>query len=155
MFEIPAGLDPALIPMAFLIGTWSGGGMGARDVPFTQRIQIAVVPDRPVLSHVSTSTAQDGAVHTELGFWRPGEGLTAVEFLAADAGGFLEVCYGSVDGYSIELGSDAVIRTPTGIDVRAVRRLYGKVDDDLAYAVDRAGEDGVWSSYASARLEPV
>ena len=152
MFEIPAGLDPALIPLAFLIGSWAGGGVGAGDVPFTQRVDIAVVPGRPVLSHVSTATAENGAVSTELGFWRPGNGLLDVEFLAADAGGFLQVCYGEVDGYRIELGSDAVIRTPTGVDVTAVRRLYGRVEGDLAYALDRAGADRNWTSYASARL---
>lgn len=154
MFEIPEGLAFELIPMSFLIGRWIGGGVGFGDVPFTQRLDIAVVPGSTTLSHVSTSTAQDGTVSTELGFWRPGEGLTDVEFLAADATGFLQVCYGEVDGYRIELGSDAVVRTPTAPDVAAVRRLYGRVEGDLAYALDRAGADGQWRSYASARLSP-
>jgi hypothetical protein len=155
MFEIPEGLDFALIPMSFLIGRWGGGGVGHGDVPFTQQIDIAVIPGRTVLSHVSTTTAEDGTVTTELGFWRPGEGVTDVEFLAVDASGFLEVCYGEVDGYRIELGSDAIIRTSTGPDVTAVRRLYGRVEGDLAYALDRAGSNGHWSSYASARLNPI
>ncbi|HVV31287.1 MAG TPA: heme-binding beta-barrel domain-containing protein [Mycobacteriales bacterium] len=154
MFEIPEGLDPALIPVAWLLGTWSGGGVGSGDVPFTQRLEIAVVPGRPVLSHVSTATGADGAVHTELGFWRPGEGLTEVEFLAADADGFLQIGYGEVDGYKVEIGSDAVLRTPTGGQVAALRTLYGRVEGDLAYARDRAGPDGTWIAHASARLRP-
>lgn len=155
MFEIPEGLEPALIPIAFLIGSWSGGGVGAGDVPFTQHLEIATVPGQPVLSHVSTVAREDGSTHTELGFWRPGEMLTDVEFLAVDAGGFLQVSYGTVDGYRIDLGSDTVVRTPTAIDVTAVRLLYGKVEGDLAYAVDRAGQDGSWATHASARLRPV
>lgn len=154
MFEIPEGLDPALVPLAFLIGRWRGGGVGAGDVPFTQLLEIAPVPGRGVLSHVSSATGEDGTTRTELGFWRPGEGITDVEFLAVDAGGFVQVSYGEVDGYRLELGSDAVLRTPTGEEVGAVRWLFGKVDGDLAYAVDRAGPDGVWMSHASARLRP-
>jgi hypothetical protein len=155
MFEIPEDLDPGLIPIAFLIGAWMGGGVGAGDVPFTQRLDIAPVPGQGVLSHVSTATGEDGRTHTELGFWRPGDALTDVEFLAVDAGGFLQVSYGAVDGYRIDLGSDAVVRTPTAVDVRAVRLLYGRVEGDLAYAIDRAGADGEWASHASARLSPV
>ena len=154
MFEIPEDLAFELIPLAFLIGRWSGGGMGHGDRPFTQRIEIAVVPGRTALSHVSTSTSDDGTVATELGFWRPGEGITDVEFLAADVSGFLQVCYGEVSGYRVELGSDAIVRTPTGPEVSAVRRLYGRVDGDLAYALDRADADGRWEPYASARLSP-
>ncbi len=154
MFEIPQDLEPALIPLAFLIGNWVGGGVGAKDVPFTQRLDIAPVPGQAVLSHVSTAKGEDGRTHTELGFWRPGEDLTDVEFLAVDAGGFLHVSYGSVDGYRIDLGSDAVVRTPTGDRVSAIRILYGRVEGDLAYATDRAGEDRGWATHASARLRP-
>lgn len=154
MFEIPEDLDPAIVPVAFLIGTWVGGGVGAGDVPFSQRLEIAQVPGKAVLSHVSSVAREDGETATELGFWRPGDGLTDVEFVAVDADGFVQVSYGTVDGYRIELGSDAVVRTSTAVDVRAVRLLYGKVDDDLAYAVDRVGESGTWASHASARLHP-
>jgi len=154
MFEIPEDLEFALIPMSFLIGSWEGGGVGAGDMPFSQRVDIAVVPGRTVLSHVSTTTSEDGTVSTELGFWRPGEGLADVEFIAVEASGLIEVAYGVVDGYRVELGSDAIVRTPTGPDVTAIRRLYGRVEGDLAYALDRARADGTWESFASARLSP-
>jgi len=154
MLQIPVDLDPSLIPLAFLIGTWSGQGVGDGDVPFTQRLEIAVVPGRPVLSHVSTASTADGSVEAELGFWRVGEGLTDVELLVVDGAGFAEVSYGAVDGHRVEVGSDAVLSTATGTKVKAIKRLYGRVEADLAYAVDRAEGDGSLAAYASARLHP-
>lgn len=154
MLQIPDELDPALIPLAFLLGSWTGSGVGVGNTPFTQRLEVAVVPGRPVLSHVSTTTRPDGTVEAELGFWRPGRDLTDAELLLVDGDGFCEVSYGSVDGSRVELGSDAVMRAASGADVRAVRRLYGRVDGDLAYAVDRAGPAGGLTAHASARLHP-
>jgi hypothetical protein len=155
MMQIPSDLDPALIPLAFLIGSWSGSGVGAGDLPFTQRLEIAVVPGHPVLSHVSTATAADGSVAAEVGFWRVGEGLTDVELLVVDGAGFAEVSYGTVSGYRVELGSDAVLRSATGVAVSAIRRLYGRLEADLAYAVDRAVGGGRLAAHASARLHPI
>lgn len=152
MLEIPADLDPALIPLAFLLGSWEGDGVAAGDISYRQRIEVAVVPGRPALSYVATASGADGYVSTELGFWRPGTGLTDVELVLAQADGHVELHYGSVDGYRLQTATDLVARTETGIVVTAVTRLYGRVDSDLAYVVERAGQGAGLAPYQSARL---
>jgi hypothetical protein len=160
MLEIPAELDPALIPLAFLIGRWEGEGLAEypsmTPVPYRERLLVDVVPDKPVLRMVSqTWSVQTGAsVAWESGFWRPGENVTDVELLVAHASGFVEVLYGTVRGLSVELGTDAILATPTGLAPGAGTRTYGRVGPDLAYAFFVATDVTPMTGHAGARLVP-
>jgi hypothetical protein len=164
MFEIPEGLDPALIPMAFLLGRWQGRGVveypTMEPVEFWNVLTIGVVPGQAVLHHTSeTWLYVDGEVapergsQWESGFWRPGENIADVELVVAHAAGIVEVCYGRVRGVSVEVGSDAIMATATGAKATATTRTYGQVDGDLAYAYYLATPDQALTGHVGARLQ--
>jgi hypothetical protein len=48
-----------------------------------------------------------------------------------------------------------VARTQTAKEVNALKRLYGKVEEDLAYAIDMAAEGQQLQAHLSARLQRV
>jgi hypothetical protein len=163
VFEIPEGLDPALIPMAFLIGTWAGRGVveypTMQPLEFWNRLTIEVVPGQAVLRHTSETYpwVDDAPAHEasqwESGFWRPGENVVDVELVVAHAAGIVEVSYGTVHGLSVELGTDAVVSTATGAKAAAVTRTYGQVDGDLAYAYYLATPAVALTGHVGARLQ--
>ncbi len=161
MFEIPEGLDLALVPMAFLIGEWAGVGvveyptMVTRD--YRHYLTIEVVPGKAVLRHTSETWFVAGGTTSqwESGFWRPGDAVTDVELLVAHAGGIVEVLYGTVRGLSVELGTDAVMSTQTGARASASTRSYGQVEGDLAYAIHLATPGVPMTGHAGARLVKV
>jgi len=161
MFEIPADLDPALVPMAFLVGTWQGQGvvefptMAPRE--YRNRLTIEVLPGQAVLRHTSeTWFVDDGATSQwESGFWRPGENIADVELVVAHAIGVVEIHYGQVRGVSVELATDAVASTGTGLKAAASTRTYGLVEGDLAYAFYLATPDTPMTGHCGARLQKV
>jgi hypothetical protein len=55
----------------------------------------------------------------------------------------------------IELATDVVARTSTAKEVAGLKRLYGKVEEDLAYAIDMAAVGQPLQSHLSARLQRV
>jgi len=55
----------------------------------------------------------------------------------------------------IDLATDVVARTATAKQVGGVKRLYGKVEEDLAYAIDMAAVGQPLQSHLSARLQRV
>jgi hypothetical protein len=160
-FEIPEDLDLALVPMAFLLGSWEGQGvvefptMAPRE--YRNRLTIEVVPDKAVLRHTSESWFVDDGTSSqwESGFWRPGENIADVELVVAHAGGIVEVLYGRVAGVSVELGTDAVMSTQTGARASASTRTYGLVEGDLAYAIYLATPDVPMTGHCGAKLQKV
>ena len=54
--------------------------------------------------------------------------------------------------HKIELVSEVVARTETAKAVTGLRRLYGLVEGDLAYAIDMAAVEQPLQSHLSARL---
>ncbi len=158
MFEIPDDLDAALVPLAFLLGTWRGDGVGGypttRDFRYAQELSIRAVPGKRVLAHASrTWSPEDGRLlASEVGWWRPGEGIAEAELLLAHTGGVVEVYVGEVSGTRVELRADVVARTATAKEVTAGHRLYGLVEGDLAYAVDMAAVGQPLQPHLSARL---
>lgn len=91
----------------------------------------------------------------ETGWWRPGASERDVEVLLAHPTGIVEVYVGEVVFRKIELRSDVVARTETARPVTALHRLYGMVEDDLAYAVDMAAVGQGLQPHLSARLSRV
>ena len=92
---------------------------------------------------------------TETGFWRPGKEPRDVEVMLAHPTGIVEVYVGEVVFHKIELVSEVVARTETSKQVNGLKRLYGLVEGDLAYAIDMAAMDQPLQSHLSARLSKV
>ena len=163
-FEIPADLDPALLPLAFLIGDWAGAGLGQyptiEDFRFGQEVSFAYVPGKQFLDYESRSWLIDERgekvrpLAREHGYWRPQPDKT-LEVLLAHPTGFLELYIGTVAGTRVELATDAVVRTATAKEVRSGHRLYGIVEGALLYAVDMAAMGQPLQPHLSARLERV
>jgi hypothetical protein len=166
-------LHPNLTPLAFLVGTWRGEGVGGyeglADFRYEQEITF-VTTGRPALGYASTTwwadeprdgRAPGSPLATETGFWRlqddpdsPGRRL--VEVMLAHPFGIAEIYVGSLDGTKIELEHNVVIRTATARDVTRSVRLYGIVEGgDLAYAIDMKAGGKPLQPHLSARLRKV
>jgi hypothetical protein len=162
MLEIPADLAPPLVPLAWMLGTWRGVGLG--DYPtiesfrYGQEIVVGYTPGKPFLAYDSRAWLidDDGEVvrplARETGWWRPQPDGT-VELLLAHPTGFVEIYLGEVTGAKIELRTDLVARTATAKDYTAGHRLYGYVEGDLLYAYDMAAMGQPLQSHLSARLK--
>lgn len=152
----PAELHPALAPLAFLLGTWSGEGVGGyptiEDFGFGQELTFSHY-GKPLLEYTSRSwSLEDGRpMARESGWWRPGAD-GAVELVLAHPMGVVEVWLGTVVGTRVEIGTDVVARTPSAKDVTAGRRLYGLVGDELMWAYDMAAVEQPLQPHLSARL---
>ena len=157
-----ADLHPDLENIGWLVGTWWGFGVGGYPTieAFRYEQEITFSHDgRPVLAYTSSSWLIDDEgtrikpSSQESGFWRATpQGL---EVLIAQQGGIVEIYVGQVAFSKIELVSDLTARTQTAMDVTTTTRLYGKVEDDLGYAVDMAAMDQSLQSHISARLQRV
>ena len=79
--EIPTDLNAACVPLAWLLGTWEGAGVG--DYPtieafrFGQEVRFGYVPGKPYLTYTSATwrLSDDGEIGDplarETGYWRP------------------------------------------------------------------------------------
>ena len=166
--QVSPGLHPAVAPLAFLVGTWQGLGVGGYPTieGFRYEQEIVFASDgRPFLSYSSRAWILDDEGQrvrpsaSEVGWWRPGESAYDVEVLLAHHTGIAEVYVGRVTGTRVELATDVVARTSTAKEVTALRRLYGLVGEgeprDLGYAVDLAAVGQQLQSHLSARLTKV
>lgn len=161
----------AVKPLSWLIGRWTGVGVGGYPtVPefrFGQEIVISH-DGRGFLTHWSRSWLLDDdgnqvrPLGTESGFWRPAPD-NHVELLLAHPTGFAEVWVGSITvtgivdaritGARAELHTDVVARTETAKEYTGGQRLYGLVDGDLLWAFDMAAVGEPLTSHLSARLK--
>lgn len=162
MIEIDPDLDPALMRLAWLLGTWEGVGVGgygaAPGFRFGQELRIGH-DGRAHLSYDSAAWRLDDAgrpaalVARETGWIRPRP--EGVEMLLAHDSGIVEVWLGELDGARLELTTDAVLRTASARDVAAGHRLYGTVQGDLLWAYDMVASGQPLQSHVSARLRKV
>jgi hypothetical protein len=154
-------LEPELFPIAFLLGTWVGEGVGGypgeADYAFAQEIRFQRVPGLAVFGYSSriwdpeTGEPIDG----EVGYWRAAgtyETGLRVEVTIAHPTGIAEVFVGDVDGGKIDLSDNVTVRTATARQIERSQRLYGIVEGDLAYAIDIAAEGEDLHPHRSARL---
>jgi hypothetical protein len=127
---------------------------------FEQELSITT-DGRPFLRHDSRTWLVDdegGRIRpsgTEVGFWRPGTGARDVELVLAHPTGIVELYYGEAVFRKVELATDHVASTATAKRVTGLTRLYGMVDDDLAYAADMAAVDLPLQPHFSALLKRV
>jgi THAP4-like, heme-binding beta-barrel domain len=159
--EITADLHPDLVPVAFLLGTWTGVGVGGyptiEDFRFGQEVTFSH-NGKPFLSYTSRSWILDDEGNRvrpaaqESGYLRP-QPDGQIEVLLAHPTGFVEIWLGSIDGARIELRTDLVARTDSAKEYTAGHRLYGLVEGDLMYAFDMAAMGKPLQSHLSARLK--
>jgi nitrobindin-like protein len=163
--ELPEGVHPGLAPLAGLIGTWSGEGVGGypdldEDFAYAQTLTFTPLPGKPVLGYQSRTWRPDtqAPMATEVGFWRL-SGDTTVEVMLAHPFGIVEIYVGDLaptaTGFKIELNDNVTARTATARNVERSQRLYGLVEGDLAYAIDMAAEGHPLTPHLSAKLSRV
>ena len=155
-------LHPALSTIGWLVGSWWGFGIGGYPTieGFRYEQELTFTHDgRPFLAYESRSwlVDEDGErikpSAQERGFWRAAE--TGLEVVLSHPTGIVEVYVGDVAFTKIELATDVVARTTSAKEVTGVKRLYGKVEEDLAYAIDLAAVGQPLQAHLSARLRKV
>ncbi|HVF20956.1 MAG TPA: FABP family protein [Mycobacteriales bacterium] len=152
-------LHPALIPLAFLLGTWRGEGVGGyptiEDFRYGEEVTFSHV-GKPVLHYTQRTWRLDteAPAHAESGFWRP-QPDGSLEVVMAHPTGVAEIYVGSVTGTKIELTTDIVVRTTSAKEVTALTRLFGLVEGKLMYAVDMAAVGQPLQAHLSATLARV
>jgi len=163
MFEIPEGLQPNLLGLAWMLGRWEGKGRSTwpdeEEIEFAQQIDIA--QNGGDYLHYLSQTFRlndegvaDAPLSMETGFWRP-QSDGEVEVVLCHPDGIAEVWYGKITGARVELATDAVARTSTAKPYRAGQRLYGNVEGDLLWTFDKAEGDHGLQSHMWGRLSRV
>jgi hypothetical protein len=161
--ELRPDLLPQLVPIAFLIGTWQGVGVGGYptidEFRFGQEITFSE-NGKPFLHYISHTWLLDDEgnqvrpLAQETGYWRP-QADQKLEVLLSHPTGYVEIYLGEVDGAKIELQTDVVARTDTAKPYTAGHRLYGLVDGELLWAFDMAAMDQPLQPHISATLRRV
>jgi THAP4-like, heme-binding beta-barrel domain len=130
-------LNPALTPVAFLLGTWRGEGEGQYPSikPFRYREEIRFSHNgKPFLIYTQRTESIDTGqpMHGEAGYLRlVGDGR--VEFVIAQPIGYAEISLGGVDGQRIDVECASVGRTPTAKPVTSIRRSLWMDGETLRY----------------------
>jgi hypothetical protein len=170
MIEIPSDLHPDLVPLAFLIGNWTGVGVAALDIergPDSEKCNFGqeVVFDhdgRDFLEYVSRSWELDSEgkklrpLESESGYWRI-DADRKVEAVMIRDQGVAEVWYGQLaDGKpQIDLATDAVARLASAGGYSGGKRLYGYVKGDLMWVGEKSTPEVPLRPYMSAHLKKV
>ena len=134
---IAAELNPALKPVAFLLGTWRGEGEGQYPTiePFRYREEIRFSHNgKAFLIYSQRTEAIDTGqpLHSESGYLRlVGDGR--VEFVIAQPIGFAEISLGRISGQRIDVESVTVGRTPTAKPVTSISRSLWLDGETLRY----------------------
>ena len=136
------GLHPECESLAFLLGTWVGGGRG--EYPTIEPFEFAEETTfghvgKPFLTYSQRTTAADDGrpLHAEVGYVRP-VGLDGVELVLALPTGHVEVQTGSVGGNRLQVRSLAVRGTPTAKEVTGLDRSLTVMGDELHYTLPMA-----------------
>lgn len=130
--------NPALAPLDFLIGTWTGGGHGVYPTiePFDYEEEITIAPlgPKPMLRYSQLTWRPDGRepMHSEIGYIRP-VGVDAAELVIAQPTGITEIHSGTITGSRIEFRTVSVGRAPTAKEVTTVDRRIEVTGDRLSY----------------------
>ncbi|GGO87270.1 FABP family protein [Wenjunlia tyrosinilytica] len=165
MIEIPSDLNPANVPIAFLLGTWQGAGVcdfpGMEKCNFGQEVTFSH-DGRPFLEYTSRTWALDSEgrkvrpLESESGYWRV-DGERKLEIVMVRDEGVIEIWYGELADKKpqIDLVTDAVARIPSASDYSGGKRLYGLVNGDLMWVFEKATPQVPLRPYMSAHLKKV
>lgn len=153
-------LHPDCQPLAFLLGTWSGAGVG--DYPTIERftyLEQATFAHvgKPFLSYTQrTRHAETGEpLHAEAGYLRA-VGDDRIEFVLVQPSGIVEIHTGTVVGTRLELELDVVHTTASAKSVTDVRREIrvdaGDAGPVLTYDVSMAAVGEPMTHHLRAEL---
>ncbi|MEO7586758.1 MAG: FABP family protein [Arachnia sp.] len=161
--QVPEGLNPALTALGWLVGRWEGTGNGTdhdgEDFTFEQRIEFNHNGGEYLYYVSQTFLLDEGktgrALGMESGFWRP-KADASLEVVMTNSEGWTEVLVGKIQVTRIDLITDAVVRAESAeVTHSSGQRLYGKVEDDLMYALDRSTDSHALRPHMWARLSRV
>ena len=150
-------LHPDLAELAFLLGTWRGGGEGEYPTidPFAyeEEIRFWHLGSR-FLAYAQHAWApgENQALHSELGFWRLAEN-GRVDLCLAHPLGLTEIAAGELVGSEARLASLDVPRGPAGLPVTRLERRYRVEGDSLEYELWMATERTPLARHLTGRLE--
>jgi hypothetical protein len=151
-------LHPDVAPLAFLLGTWRGEGVGEyptiESFRYGEEIAFDHVGDAYLTYTQRSWLLDDGSpLHLERGFLRPGE-RGSLELTLAHPLGLTEVGEGALDGTSFELSTaaDGMGRTSTGMAVTGLTRRYHVDGATLVYELDMATEETAMTRHLAAVL---
>lgn len=165
VFELDPTLNPALAPLAWLVGRWEGAGVVGyptiESANFGQELTIEH-DGRPFLSMSSRTWLLDAdgnqvrPLASEQGFWRVLEN-GEIELLLTHPTGFVEMYVGRKDANrpAVELATDGVLRSPLAKPYNSGARMYGLVDSQLMWVMDMAAMGQPLQSHVSAQLKRV
>ncbi|MER5225353.1 FABP family protein [Streptomyces flaveus] len=165
MIEIPSDLHKDLVPLAFLLGSWTGAGVhdfpGAEKCNFGQEVSFSH-DGRDFLEYHSRTWVLDSEgnkvkpLETETGYWRI-DSDRKVEVVMVRDDGVVEVWYGELADKKpqIDLATDAVACTAASGPYSGGKRLYGYVKSDLMWVGEKQTPEVPLRPYMSAQLKKV
>jgi hypothetical protein len=138
---VVAPILPEIEPLAFLLGSWRGTGIGeyptVPSFPYEEELEFGNVGKPYITFRQRTWVVRDDErlpSHMEFGLWRPRPGGT-IEVISAHPNGVAEVELGSVDGCRVVLSSHRLITSPSAKDVVRLEREFAVDADALTYDV--------------------
>jgi hypothetical protein len=152
-------VNPAVRPLAFLLGAWEGEGVGlwSADPPFRYRERVDYYENGgPFVTYRQETSTLDAHVtlHRETGYLRPGPG-SSLEMVVAQPTGLVEVHEGWVTDHRVELRSLVVGCTPRALAVTDVARILSVANDQLDYRLDLAMSHEALSPHLEGHLRRV
>jgi hypothetical protein len=156
MSATPAQLHPAVVPLAFLVGTWRGSGAGHYPTidPFEYVEEISFVHvGKPWLLYTQRTrhAVEDRPLHAETGYFRPtGDGV--VEVVMAYPTGHVEIAQGTMRANGIDVATATLAATPTAKHVDRVERLISVDGDELHYTLAMAAVGEPLTAHLEATL---
>lgn len=158
VFELLDDLHPDLNPLMWLVGNWHGNGRFADDKPFEQDIvfhhdgrEFLHYASQSWLTNDSGERTGPGEIETGFLFIRPSGGI---ELLISTHEGFGQALDGEMNGPRLTLATKWQARPETSAEYTE-QRMYGLVESDLMYAIDRKFEQSAMQSYSWGQLKRV
>ena len=150
-------LSPDLLK---LVGTWKGRGRGEyptiETFDYLEEVTFSTIEGKPFLVYrQATKHAEHGGpLHTEAGYVRS-TGPGTVELTVSQPTGIIEAHSGTLVDGVYTFTSDAVVTTPTAVDVSAVERTLTVSDDELSYHMHMAAVEQPMTLHLTATLHRV